>query len=275
MWAGKVINQSEETDRLAMNWNQTVWLFCERGTGSGLFAEPLNVLSALSFLLAGGAILWISRTQPFLQKRADHLLLVGLTLLTGVGALAFHLLANQASELLHLFPFVLLMFVYFYMAVNKLLGLSARVAALASVTYLIATIAGLTMSCPLADLALQPQWSLKFGGATSCFNGTLGYIPTLIMLTGIAYWLYRTGHEAARSLILATGLFLAALVFHAIDHLVCLQTYLFVHFIGTHFFWHVLNGFAIFHLLRALVLFQKGGPFQEILPPDPRSSKRL
>ncbi len=258
-----------------MNWNQTVWLYCERGTGAGLFAEPLNVLSSLSFLLVGGALLWIVRTQPLLQKSAAHLLLIALTMLTGLGALAFHLFANQASELLHLLPFVLLMSVYFYMALKRFLGLSTGLSALVSLTYLIATIAGLTMSCPGADVALQPQWSLKYGGATSCFNGSLGHIPTLIMLTGIAAWLYWTGHEAARSLILAAGLFLVALIFHAIDHLVCLQTFLFVHFIGTHFFWHVASGLALFHLLRALMLCQSRQPLQEILPPDPRVSKRL
>ncbi|MCF6198036.1 MAG: hypothetical protein L3J67_01345 [Hyphomicrobiaceae bacterium] len=257
-----------------MNWNQTVWLYCERGTGSGLFAEPVNALSAMSFLLAGAAALWIYRTEPFLQKSTDHLLLIGLTFLTGLGSLAFHLLATQASELAHLLPFVLLMFVYFSMALNRFLELPAGAAAFISISYLIMTIAGLTMSCPLADAALQPQWSIRFGGATSCFNGTAGYVPTLIMLAGLSFWLHRRGHQAARSMMLATGLFLAALFFHAIDHLFCLQTFLFVHFIGTHWIWHILNGVATFYLLRALMLYQNVLPVQEILPPDPRSSKR-
>lgn len=257
-----------------MNWNQTVWLYCERGTGSGLFAEPVNALSAMSLLLAGGAALWVYRTEPLLQKSTDHLLLIALTLLTGLGSLAFHLLATQASELAHLLPFILLMFVYFSIALNRLLELPGGAAAFVSISYLITTIAGLTMSCPLADKALQPPWSLRFGGATSCFNGTAGYLPTLLMLIGMAFLLYRRGHKAARSVMLATGLFLAALLFHAIDHLFCLQTFLFVHFIGTHWIWHILNGVAIFYLLRALMLYQNVLPVQEILPPNLRPSKR-
>ena len=81
--------------------------------------------------------------------------------ITGLGSLSFHLFANQASELLHMLPFVLLMFVYLSMAFSRLLDLSPGLTAFVSVGFLICTLAGLTMNCPMADAALQPAWSIR------------------------------------------------------------------------------------------------------------------
>ena len=254
-----------------MNWNEAVWLYCERGTASGLLAEPLNALSTLGFLLAAGAALLFYRRLPLAQRSADHLVLIALTMVTGLGALSFHLYANQASELAHMLPFVLLMLVYFQTALVRLLALPPGGAAFLGALYLSFTLAGLTMSCPFADAPLQPDWSRGIGGATSCLNGSAGYLPTLLALAGLAIVLHRRYHKAASSVWLATALFGGAVLFHALDHFLCGVFSLFGPALGTHFLWHLLTAAMVFVLLRSLMLHQNKGPVhvpvQEIIPP--------
>ena len=97
-----------------MNWFEPVWLYCERGSSADILAEPVNALSTFSYLIAGLGSLWIYRKLPAAQQSADHLLLIALTFIVGLGSLAFHLFAAQWSELTHLLPLLLFVMIYLY-----------------------------------------------------------------------------------------------------------------------------------------------------------------
>ena len=260
-----------------MNWNDAVWLYCERGTRTALEAEPLNAASSMIMLLVAMIAMWIYRKTPFAQKSADHTLLIALTLLTGLGALAFHLYANQWSELAHMLPLLIFMTVYLAFALNRFLEMPPGWTVLVVGVFVLISLAGLTMTCAVVDQSLQPLWSRTpdgASGATSCLNGTGGYIPFFVALAFLAFALRSRRHPATGSITAASLLFAAALVFHAIDHLYCQQLLFQGYATGTHFIWHILEALVLFLLLRAAMVHQNRLPVQEIIPPDPKNIKK-
>ncbi len=264
-----------------MNWFEPVWLYCERGTSTEFLAEPVNALSSLSFVIAGLAGLWIYRKLPAAQRSGDHLLLIGLTFLTGLGAVAFHLFATQWSELAHLLPLLFFVLVYLGFALNRFLNVPAGALGLANGLFVLATIACVTMTCVFLDTSLQPAWSIvskaaerTVTGATSCLNGSFAYFPALLALSLLAWMAFRRRHKAARSLLVATLLLFAAMVFHTLDHLTCSMTLVGNHTSGVHFVWHLLGGVSLFILVRSSMLHQNKRLVQEIIPPDAKHSAK-
>ena len=265
-----------------MNWFEPVWLYCERGSSADILAEPANALSTFSYLIAGLGSLWIYRKLPAAQQSADHLLLIALTFIVGLGSLAFHLFAAQWSELTHLLPLLLFVMIYLAFALNRFFNLSPGWNSLAVGFYVLAVIASMTMTCLFLDTALQPPWSINTGslnadlkGATSCLNGSFAYFPALVSLFILAWLAGMRKHKAANSLLLAAFLLFVSLVFHSIDHLVCSSTVLAGHPMGVHFVWHVLSAAGLFVLLRSSMLYQNKRLVQEILPPEAKRSKNF
>ena len=263
-----------------MNWFEPVWLYCERGTSAESLAEPVNALATFSYLLAGFAGLWMYKKLGAAQRSSDHLLLIALIFIVGLGALAFHLFATQWSEIAHLVPLLLFVMVYLAFALNRFLKVPPGVTGLASGIFVIATIACLTMTCLFLDAVLQPAWSIvgnvsgaKTIGATSCLNGSFAYFPALVVLALLTWILHKRRHKAAKSLLFATILLLVALIFHTLDHLVCSLTLVGGHKVGVHFVWHLLGGAIVFTLLRTTMLYQDKRLVQEIIPPRANRTK--
>ena len=264
-----------------MDLNNAVWLYCERGTSTALLAEPVNAVTSLFSIFAGLAALWIYRKLPAGQKSADHTLLMGLSFAVGLGALAFHLFASQWSELAHLLPFLLFLLVFMAFALNRFLDVPAGWTGLILAILTLFTVAGLTMTCLFLDQALQPPWSLRAGasggasgGATSCLNGSLGYVPFALALMSLGFLLRARGHKAAPSVILAGVVFIVSLAFHTIDHLACTQLSFWGRAIGSHFLWHMGSAAVLMILMRTAMLHQEAVLVQEILPPDPKYAKK-
>lgn len=255
-----------------MNWFDPVWLYCERGTQTALFAEPVNALSNLAFFVAALAALWLYYRQPFSRRSADHLLLIALTALIGLGSLLFHLYANQWSEMADMAPIFLFMLVYLAHVLNRMLSVPPGWTLLLSSLFALVTLAAMTMTCGTLDAALQPAWAR--GAPVACLNGSVGYLPALVVLLLIAVLLRRRGHRAATPLFVAAGLFLTSVALRSIDHLVCDVAVWQGHAIGTHVFWHLCNGALLYLLLRAAILHQTLPPVQEILPPERRAANR-
>ena len=250
-----------------MDWMRPVWLYCERGTETALFAEPLNALASLAFLLAALAAWLLYRRLAALQRSADHLLLMALCLLVGLGGLAFHLYANQWSELADMAPLHLFMLVFLAFVAQRFLLVPPGWTALLALLFMALTAAAATMVCPAFDVALQPAWAK--GQATSCLNGVGAFLPALAVLLLSAVLLRRRGHPAAAPLFYAALLFALALTFRAVDHLYCRQLSLFGHRLGTHFLWRLLCAYALFRLLHLSMRHYTRFPALEIIPPKP------
>ncbi|MCP4933480.1 MAG: hypothetical protein GY927_04585 [bacterium] len=264
-----------------MNWFEPVWLYCERGTSGQILAEPVNALSTLSLVIAGLAGLWMYKKLPLGQRSADHLLLIALAVIAGLGGLAFHLFAAQWSELAHLLPLLFFVMVYLAFALNRFLRVPPGATSLAIGLFVLVTMACLTMTCVFLDRALQPAWSIigeatdtKAIGATSCLNGSFAYFPALMALFALALWTHKRRHKSAKSLFFAAFLLLGAMVFHTIDHLTCSVNFVSGYKAGTHFIWHLLVGACLFILLRTAMRHQDKRLVREIIPPDAKHSKK-
>jgi hypothetical protein len=77
-------------------------------------------------------------------------------------------------------------------------------------------------------------------------NGSVMYLPALLVLFVIASYHYLANKPRRRLPLIACGAFLLSLTFRTIDNAVCP-----VWPTGTHFLWHVLNAITLYILMVA------------------------
>jgi hypothetical protein len=118
--------------------------------------------------------------------------------------------------------------------------------------------------------------SAEVTGAKECLNGSLVYLPALLAMAIVGGLMAERKHPAAPYILWAALIFTISVTFRSLDLALC-DAYQFQgRKIGTHFVWHLLNGLALFLLLRAslevgpsgesrAVMVRRGE--QEILPP--------
>jgi hypothetical protein len=253
-----------------MTFGEHVFRYCERGTSEALLAEPLNAASNGAFLLAALAGLALLLLRPREERSADHFLLVGLVLLIGLGSLAFHLFATEGTELLDVVPIGIFMLVYLGFALNHFLGVPAG--------FMVLLVIGFTA---LMALTMQVQcWEGAIGipgpelqGMKPCLNGSIFYLPALIALIVVGLLAEERGHRAAPYLLWAAAILAVSVTLRSLDMALCDQAVIAGQKVGTHFAWHVLNGLALFLLLRASLeartapLDEAGAAEAELLPP--------
>lgn len=200
--------------------------YCER-TDASFWAEPLNAISNLGFILAAW-LLWrdartLNRLDPGIR------LLLAIVFSIGIGSFLFHTFANTATLWLDILPILLFLLTYLWLNVRRVLDWSVAAAAVAVAIFLLATLgAG------------------RFG---HLLNGAPFYLPALLMLIGLTI-----AHADKRgdyvTMLGATIVFVFALTFRTLDNTIC---HLFP--AGTHFLWHLLNAVAVFYATRGLLLY--------------------
>ncbi|MBY4676947.1 ceramidase domain-containing protein [Marinobacterium arenosum] len=200
-------------------------LYCER-MADGLWAEPLNAVTNLAFLLAAGLSVRLARWHR--QLDAAAIMLIGLMLLIGIGSTLFHILASGWAKLADELPILLFQLVYLWLYCRELIGLQRAVSALLLLGYLGVSLA----AAQLTGL-----------------NGSLGYVPALLVLLGLAIYHLRLGQRESTLLLQACGWFLLSLTLRTLDMALCAYWPL-----GSHFGWHLLNGLVLYLVFRAWLL---------------------
>lgn len=231
-----------------MTLGEHISLYCERGTSAALLAEPINAASNAAFLLAALAGLGLLLPRPREERSADHYLLVGLVLLIGLGSLAFHLFATTATELADVLPIALFMLVYLGFALNRFLGVPAGWTVLLVVCFMALMAADLQVKCWDGGIGVPGP---EVQGARPCLNGSLFYLPALGALIVVGLLLEEKRHKAAPYILWAAAIFAASVAIRTLDMALCDRILFQGRAVGTHFAWHVLNGLALFLLLRA------------------------
>jgi hypothetical protein len=237
-----------------MTFGEHVFLYCERGTNEALLAEPINAISNVAFLLAALIGLQLVLWRPPEERSPDHFLLPALVLFIGLGSLAFHLYADQGTALADVVPISLFMLVYLGFALNRFLGVPPAWTALLVIGF--AAIVAITMQVQCSEGAiglLGPDAQ----GAKPCLNGSLFYLPALVALIVVGLILSERGHSAAPWLLWGAAIFAVSITLRSLDIALCDRVLIEGRKVGTHFAWHVLNGLALFLLLRASL---EGGP---------------
>jgi len=259
-----------------MDLGQHVFLYCERGTSTALLAEPFNAASNAAFLIAALAALWLLLRRPKVDRSADHFLFIGLVILIGFGSLAFHVFATTATELADVIPIDIFMLVYLGFALNRFLGVPPGWTVLTLIGFTAAVALTMQLKCWGGGIGF-PDASVT--GATQCMNGSLVYLPALAAMAIVGGLAWERRQRAGPYILWAALVFAISVVFRSLDMALCDTYAIEDHKVGTHFLWHVLNGVALFLLLRASLevdpvrglRVERPLRIDEILPP-PRES---
>lgn len=204
-------------------WSTPVDLYCERADPS-FWAEPANAISNAAFLIAAAFAY-----RDWRRRGGDDiatLLLIGVTVLVGLGSFAFHTLATRGAAYLDIIPIALFIHGYLYVTLRRFIGLGIAFS-LVTVAAFFALTQGLA--------AVLPRGLL---------NSSVGYLPALAAMLAVGS-IMRAG-KARRTLLWAAAVFAVSLTFRSIDLMACASFPL-----GTHALWHGLNAVVLYLLMRA------------------------
>ncbi len=205
-------------------------LYCER-TSPAFWAEPVNALSNLSFIVAAIALVLLLRRTDVRVGAAAVVLTVNVAAI-GVGSFLFHTLANRWTLLADVLPIFLYQLVFLAVYLRTISGLAlTRVAALL----------GLFVLVSYGCTRLPPQW----------LNGSLAYGGALLFISALALHHHARQRREPWGLLLAVLMFVISIGFRSADLALCTHLAL-----GTHFLWHLLNGLVLYLTTRAYVLNQ-------------------
>ena len=200
---------------------EAVDLYCER-LDAGFWAEPVNALTNLAFVLAAWLV-W-RRARRLGALSSETKLLAGMIALIGIGSFLFHTFATGWAEWADVLPILLFELAYLYLYLRRIAGMRPAAAA------------GMT--------ALYLPVGLASGGFPNLLNGSLSYAPALVVLFALGLYHYASQKKARRMLLAAAALFFVSLTFRTTDMAVCPSFPL-----GTHFIWHLLNALTLYLLM--------------------------
>lgn len=207
--------------------NQYIDIYCER-LEPGLWAEPINAITNLSFIIAAFFAFLLARQENALDWRSG--LLIVLTFAMGVGSTLFHTFAQFWAMLADILPILFFQIVFIALYTNRIIGLR---------WYYCAGVLALFFASMQGAMALPREW----------LNGSLEYAPALIFVTAFGIWHYFNASREKFGLLLVSLVFIVSLTFRSIDMALC-ESLPF----GTHFLWHCLNGLVLYLSTRAYVL---------------------
>lgn len=206
-------------------WTDAVDAYCER-TDPSFWAEPLNAVSNLSFILAALYGVVLLRQGG---KRDIGLAALALTAaVVGVGSFLFHTIATRWAALADVLPIAVFIALGFGLVLRRLVGVGPWIAIAATVVF----------------MAGSGPVGAAFGPLV---GSSSGYMPALLALLLIGGWLVATGVRDGRFVLAAGAVFAVSLGFRMADLPVCdaLPT-------GTHVGWHLLNGVVLALVIRAV-----------------------
>ncbi len=201
-------------------------IYCER-LGPGLWAEPVNALTNLAFFIAAFFVWLLAKQRGLLMPRAWLLILLIVGI--GMGSGLFHSFATGWARLMDELSILLFQLVYLWLYSRRVVGLRPWISAVLVLAFFLTTL-------------VTPQFS-------HLFNGSLGYLPAFIVLTGLAIYHFRHAQTERGIMLWAVLVFAVSLSLRTIDMALCESVVL-----GTHFLWHLLNGLVLYLVTRALLL---------------------
>jgi hypothetical protein len=200
--------------------------YCER-VGMGLFAEPLNAFSNVSFLLAALAAWVLAGRTGALPGGVRTLIAIGASV--GIGSILWHTYPTMPTLVLDSVPILIFIMWYIWLYARNVVGMRPLFAVVSAAAFLLATFV-----------------ALPFSGV---LHGAFVYTPGLVVTLVLGLFHARERRVARFTLLAAAGVYLAALFFRTIDNEVCP-----VLPIGTHFLWHILIGLVTYLAMRPLIL---------------------
>jgi hypothetical protein len=222
-----------------MGWQAQIFAYCERGADAGFWAEPLNAVSNLAFILSAAAALGLWLGRPAGERGIVELGLILVVFVIGIGSFLFHTFATRWAALADTLPITVFMLLYLFYALVRFVGLGLLAALLCVLVFMASLVGAEGVRC----------------GGGPCLNGSAGYLPALAALGLVGALLVWRNHPAGPPVLLGAGVFLISLIFRTVDRSICPLTFVSGRPIGTHFMWHVLNATLLYILLRAAIRY--------------------
>jgi Ceramidase len=214
-----------------MGWLQAVDGYCER-LGPGYWAEPVNAVTNLAFLVA--ALLMWRRSAGLTLARAMCLVLAAI----GLGSYLFHTHANRLTAAMDVTPILVFILLYLYAATRDFLlfrGWWPWVAVVAFFPFAALTVPVFAAILPLGSSA--------------------GYAPVPVLILGYAAALWRRSPETAKGMAIGAVILMVSLTFRTVDEPLCVRVPL-----GTHFLWHILNAVMLGWMIEVYRRHMLAGP---------------
>ncbi|MDU8945383.1 ceramidase domain-containing protein [Ovoidimarina sediminis] len=209
-----------------MDWTATIDGYCER-LDPGFWAEPLNAVSNIAFLIAA-YVMWR-------RSRADGFpivtLLIAILTSIGIGSFLFHTFATRWAALADVLPIALFILIYLYAANRYFWGLGSALSAIGTAAFI-----------PYAALTVPVFQALPF------FAISAAYWPVPVLILAYAAALARSAPQTALGLAIGGSLLCLSLVLRSLDEPLC-ETIP----VGTHIWWHVLNGILLGWMIEVLL----------------------
>ncbi len=185
-------------------------LYKERGTSKELLAEPVNLLSNIAFFAA------CLITALFCKSWVDGILSAGIAMV-GIGSSLYHARPCRITQLCDVTSIVSWTAFYIFVWAHYMMKFSLPISG----------------GIIVVGLGLHLWFASKFKDS---LNGSADYLPViaLLLICGGSVW-YKMGHP---HLVASAVLAACALVFRVVDNDVKVPC-------GTHFLWHMLNGFMM------------------------------
>ncbi|MEG3990547.1 ceramidase domain-containing protein [Microcoleus sp. S28C3] len=206
--------------------NDYIDLYCERLI-PGLWNEPLNAISNVSFIIAAWAIWQLA--QRYHKISPGIWILIALATSIGIGSFLFHTFATPWANLLDVIPILLFQLCFIWLYSRRVVRMNSGYAGVL-----------------LAAFFFVSDFSKQF---INLLNGSLSYAPAFLVLLGLGLYHYRQQKREPFILLAATGVFLLALAFRTLDRAICP-----LFSPGTHFLWHLFNGVLLYLSARSLLL---------------------
>jgi hypothetical protein len=198
--------------------------YCER-LEPGILQEPLNAVSNAAFFLAAWAS-WVMARKK-VAMNSGKILLIVLIISIGVGSTLFHVFPARWSLGFDVIPIVAFQICCIFLYATRIMGLERPITLVVIFLFLAANV-----------------FLTRF---SSVLNGSLPFMPALLVLLVFGLIHLNTQTEGRWSLIGAFLIFLISLVFRSVDLVVCPAFSW-----GTHFMWHILNSGVLYLLVRGL-----------------------
>lgn len=209
--------------------------YCER-LGPGLFAEPLNLLSNLAFLLAA---IWSWRLaaaayvpgHTILVPRKVFDRLAAVIFIVGVGSGLYHSFARLWAMWADVIPIGIFLFAYLAVFLRYVLRLKVG-----------GILSGLGIFLALnivLGIVIKPEW----------VNNSQQYFATVVALIVMGLMLQKRRYQGSIFFYGAAGMFVLSLIFRSVDMAVCPSLAY-----GTHFLWHITNALVLAFAMRGMLL---------------------
>ncbi len=203
---------------------------CERAA-TGMFAEPLNVLSSFAFMVVAVLIYRFYHRHEDLERKWiwDIHALTFTTFIIGVNSVIFHMFPTPITELMDTSAIILFIGIYFTSVLFRI----ARVKPFGA------------FICMLAFTGTSYALVHQFPHS---MNDSIGYLSSMIALIVIAVHLHLRRRPSAQYFMLASITGMVSLFCRVIDKEICTDVH-----IGTHFVWHLLNATLLYILMRQII----------------------